>query len=362
MNLFNLIPCPKPSKKFAAFSGAEKGSGKPPQTKGSALFTRHNASQSAGTAFASAPLLRALCLGLAVPLTIQAALAETATNPPVPITARDFYNAGTKLLAAQKFSDAEKMLQSSLAAQDERVQPATLFNLGHARFGEGMEILKKGPDAQKVSAQADAAVASGRNAIRAAESALAENQLDKLVATYLQGRGARRELRAAEKAVKSAMENRGKTLQKWQGAADDFHGAAELNPADTNAQRNAEIVERHLAILVDELQRMQQSAAQLAGQRQQLGQLMAKLKGQIPAPDAPPGGEDGDEDEDGKQPEDLAGQQENAPREGEQMQVPVSPDVAAQLLDGLSLESTRRLPMISDKEGAKPQDKKGRNW
>jgi hypothetical protein len=107
---------------------------------------------------------------------------------------------------------------------------------------------------------------------------------------------------------------------------------------------------------------MQQSAAQLASQRQQLGQLLSKLKGQIPAPDAPPGGDDGDEDEGGRQPDDLAGQKENASRESEQMQVPVSPDVAAQLLDGLSLDSARRLPMVSDKEGGKPGDKKGRNW
>jgi hypothetical protein len=289
-------------------------------------------------------------------------VAAESTDTALPVTARDFYNAGTKLLTASKFSDAEKMFQSSLAGQDERVQPAALFNLGHARFGEGMEILKKGPDAQKVSTQADAAMALGENAMRSGESALAENQLDKLIASYLQGRGARRELRAAEKAVKSAMENYGKSLQKWQRAADDFHGSAELNPADTNAQRNAELVERHMAKLVDDLQRMQQAAAQLASQRKQLGQILSKLKGQIPAPDAPPGGEDGDEDEGGRQPEDLAGQKENASREGEQMQVPVSPDVAAQLLDGLSLDGSRRLPMVSDKQGAKPQDKKGRNW
>ena len=81
----------------------------------------------------------------------------TDTNPPAPVTARDFFNAGTKSLAAKKFTDAEKMFQSSLAAQDERVQPAALFNLGHTRFADGAEILKKGPDAQKVSVQGEAA-------------------------------------------------------------------------------------------------------------------------------------------------------------------------------------------------------------
>jgi hypothetical protein len=290
------------------------------------------------------------------------AVAMDGTNAIAPVTARDFYNAGTKLLAAKKFSDAERMFQTSLAAQDERVQPAALYNLGHVRFADGAELLKKGPDAQKVSAQGGAALAAGETAIRQSESALAENNLDKMIAAYLEGRGARHDLRAAEKAVTAAMETYGKTLQKWQRAADDFKGAAELNPADTNATRNAQTVEQGIAKLVDSLRKMQEMMGVMGKQRQDLGKLLAKLKGQIPAPNAPPGpaGEDEDEDE-GKQPESLAGQKENAPRQGEQMQIPVSPDRAGQILDGLGLDGTRRLSM-SDKEGKPPGDRKGRNW
>jgi len=90
--------------------------------------------------------------------------------------------------------------------------------------------------------------------------------------------------------------------------------------------------------------------------------MLSKLKGQIPAPNAPPGagGEDGDEDE-GVQPDSLAGQKENAGRAGDQMQVPLSPEAAGQILDGLSLDGNRRLPM-SDKQGAPPKEKTGRNW
>ena len=51
------------------------------------------------------------------------AMAGDATNAAAPVTARDFYNAGTKLLAAKKFPDAERMFQSSLAAQDEPQPP-----------------------------------------------------------------------------------------------------------------------------------------------------------------------------------------------------------------------------------------------
>ena len=303
---------------------------------------------------ATARLIPLLLLGQAVP-------ASAETNFPPPVTARDFYNAGTRLLAAEKFAEAESLFQSALAAQDERVQPLAEFNLGHVRFAEGAELLKKGPDAQKVSARGNAALAAGENAIRTAESALAENNLERMIAAYLEGRGARHELREAEKAVQSAMETYGKTLQKWQRAADDFKGAAELNPADTNATRNAELVEHQMAKLIDQLNQMQAMAGAMGKQKQDLGKLLGQLKGQMPAPNAPPGAAGDDEDEDNPQPDSLAGKKENGSRDGDQMQVPLSPESAGQILDGLSLDGTRRLAM-SDQQGTPPKDRKGRNW
>jgi tetratricopeptide (TPR) repeat protein len=290
------------------------------------------------------------------------ALAVDETNFLAPVTSRDFYNAGTKLLATGKFAGAEEMFQSALAAQDERVQPPALYNLGHARFDEGAEILKNGPDAQKAAAQGNAALAAGGQAIRQAESSLAQNNLDKMVAAYLEGRGARRELRDAEKAVQAAMETYGKTLQKWQRAADDFKSAAELYSADTNAARNAQIVERGIAKLVDSLRQMQEMSGAMGKQGQDLGAALSQLKGRIPASNAPPGAAgDDDADEPGVQPDSLAGQKEGASRQGDQLQIPLSPDQAGQILDGLSFDGSRRLPM-SDKQGAPPNDKKGRDW
>ena len=278
-----------------------------------------------------------------------------------PVTARDFYNAGTRLLAAKNYADAEMMFESALAAQDERVQPPALYNLGYTRFAEGVELLKKGPDAQKVSTRGNSALADGANALRQGEAALAENNLNAMIAAYLEGRGARHELRDAEKVVRSAMETYGQTLQQWQHAADDFKSAAELNPADTNATRNAEIVERGIARLVDSLQNMQAMMSALGQQRQDLGRMLSKLKGRIPAENAPPGAGGDDDDEDNPQPDSLAGQKENAGREGGQLQVPLSPEQAAQILAGLSTDSARRLPM-SDQQGQPAGDRKGRNW
>jgi hypothetical protein len=204
--------------------------------------------------------------------------------------------------------------------------------------------------------------------LRAGESALGEKQLDSLISAYLAGRGARRELRAAEKAVKSALETCGKTLSRWQRAADDFAGAAELSPGDTTATQNAETVRRHIAALVDTMQNLQAMAGQMAGQKQQLDKMLGKLKGQIPAPDAPPGssGEDEEEGEGGSQgeikPESLAGKEEGAGREGEQLPVSLSPDRAGQMLDGLQVDGNHRLPMGGDQQARPAKEKTGRNW
>jgi hypothetical protein len=158
------------------------------------------------------------------------------------------------------------------------------------------------------------------------------------------------------------MEIYGKTLAAWQRAADDFKGAAELNPADTNATHNAKLVEREIAALVDRLRQMQEMLGAMGKQRQDLGKLLSKLKGQIPAPNAPPGaGGEEDEEEQGVQPDSLAGQKENAAREGDQAPMPLSPDQAGRILDGMSIDGSRRLPM-GDKQGAQPREKTGRNW
>ena len=288
------------------------------------------------------------------------ALAGSETNAVAPVTARDFYNAGTRFLATNKFADAEKMFESALAAQDERLQPAALYNLGHVRFDLGADLLKKGPDAQKVAAQGSAVLAAGAEAIGAAQSALDQNDLSKMIAAYLAGRGVRHDLRDAEKAVQTAMETYGSTLRHWRRAADDFKSAAELNPADTNAARNAEIVEQGIAKLVDNLHKMQQMAAALASQHQQMNDVLSRLKGRIPKENMPPGAPGDDDDED-MQSGLLAGQKENPSREGDQTQPQLSPDEAGQILDGLSLDGTRRLEM-SDQQGAPPKDKKGRDW
>ena len=147
------------------------------------------------------------------------------------------------------------MFQSALAAQDDACSRPR-FTISATRvLTTALELLKKGPDAQKARRRATRRWRRAGRPLATAGSALAENDLNKMITAYLEGRGARHELRDAEKAVQAAMETYGKTLEKWQRAADDFKSAAELNPADTNAAHNAEIVEQGIAKLVDSLQK-----------------------------------------------------------------------------------------------------------
>ena len=117
-----------------------------------------------------------------------------------------------------------------------------------------------------------------------------------------------------------------------------------------------------MARLVDTVRKMQEMAGMLAGKKDQLGKMMSRMKGQMPGFQAPPGpaGDDGDDDE--ITPGSLSGLKENPSREGDQIQMSLSPDQAAQMLDGLSIDGTRRLPMNGSKEG-KPEDRKNdRIW
>ena len=313
-----------------------------------------------------------LCLGLC-----PAALGSTndtahpgdfISPPPVAtVTARGFYNAGTDRLLAGKFDDAETLLESSLARQDEHVQPEALYNLGHVRFAQGIEELKKSPDGAATINHSMTSAAAGAEAIQKAGDALASNDVQQMVEAYLAGRGARREIRAATKAVQRAMEQYGKALVKWQRALNDFKSAAELNPADTNAVRNAEIVEQAIARLVDQLQEMQQLATKLGGKKSELDKLLNRLKGKIPAPDMPPGApgnQDDDEDgDDGKQPspESLTGKQEgDRGGGGQELDLRISAEQAGQLMNSL-LPGAKQLPMG---QGGLPVPKNpsGRIW
>ena len=294
------------------------------------------------------------------------ATADNFSSPP-PVTiesARGFYNAGTEKLRAKKWDAAETLLESSLARQDERVQPAALFNLGHVRFAQGADELKKSPPG--AAARSRSAAAAGDGAISQAATALAGNDLGRMVEAYLAGRGVHKEMREATKAIQRALEAHGKTLLKWRRARDDFNSAAELNPADTNAAHNAAVVGQAIAKLVDSMRELQQSGAQLGRKQADLKGLLQQLKGKIPAPNMPPGAAGGKDDEDGEDgklptPESLTGQEEaDKSGGGQEMELKISAEQAGQLMNSIQPDG-KQLPMGQGEPG-EPKNRSGRNW
>ncbi len=276
-----------------------------------------------------------------------------------PETTRDFYNAGTRKLVERKYREAEALLETALATQQEPVQPPALYNLGHVRYAQGMEELKKGPAPAAAAAAGVAAGQRATDAVRAADEALASEQVRAMVSAYLRGRGTRRELKAATQAVKHALQAHANTLSKWQRASGDFHSALELNPNDADARNNAFVVDRSIAKLVDSMRQLQEMANALGQKSEELREKMKQLRGKIPEEDMPPGAA-GDEDEEEEQPSGpQEGQQEKGGREGEEMQL--TPEQAGWLLDGFKLDKERRLPMGQNETG-EPKQRNRPTW
>ena len=233
-----------------------------------------------------------------------------------PATPREFFNAGTRQLRAGKLREAEAFLESVLASQKEQLQPPALYNLGLARFGQGVEELKKGPAAKPTAARGQAVIGQADAAINQAREALAGNDVQKMVAAYMRGRGVRRELKSATEAVRRALQVYGTALNKWERSSGDFKSALELNADDADARHNAEVLDRCIAKLVDSLRELQECAVGMGDKKKELAEALKELKGRIPAPDMPPGAA-GDEEEEEDQPlGPMPGQEEGPSKEG----------------------------------------------
>ncbi len=283
-----------------------------------------------------------------------------APEPEPPSTPREFFNAGTQKLKDGKLREAEALFQSALSAQNEGLQPSALYNLGHVRFAQGLEDLKKGPAARPSFSRAEAAAQSADDAMRGADDALGGTDVQKMIVAYLRGRGARRELREAAKAVRQALETYGTTLSKWQRSSGDFKSAAELNRRDSQALQNADIVDRSIAKLVDTLRQLQQAAMAMGQKKQDLGEKMKQLQGKIPEDQMPPGAA-GDDDEEEDQPNGPRPEDKESPgRQGEQ-QMRLTPEQAAWMLEGFKLDSEHRLPMGQGDQG-EPKNRSRRPW
>ena len=288
---------------------------------------------------------------------LAVAVVEGETKSP-----RDFFNNVTQQLHTNKLRDAESTLQIAIASNDERVQSPALYNLGQVRFRQGVEALKEAPKPEPAVARGDAATNRAEVAIQAADAALAANDEYAIVRAYMQGKGARKELKAASEAVRKALEAHGTVLRRWQRASGDFKSAEELRPSFEDAKFNANVVDRCIAALVDKQEMMMKSSQCMGGKKKDLKQRMDALKKKMPdGAMKQDDGEEEDDDEDSKKPpkEPKAGDQEKDNKEGKRMEL--TWEEAVRLLDSLKLDGNRKLPM-GDKETGTPKDRRGKDW
>lgn len=274
-----------------------------------------------------------------------------------PVTDRDTYNQGTAELNDGNLTSAEMLLYSAVAGNDERVQPIALYNLGLARFGLGVEALEKGPDTKTVSRRAVSATTGADSALQEGLTAMQQGEQSALIRAYFRGRGARKQLKGAMKALKEALDVYGNVLSRWQRASGDFHSTVELRNADQDAAHNADVVDRHIAILVDSIQQMQAMMEGMGEQMEGLEQMLEQLGGMMPDDIGDPGGgEDGEDWPGGAEP----GMEEAKGREGDER--PISRDDAQRLLEAFQLDRGRTLPMGFEEEGKADEQTQGKNW
>ena len=279
-------------------------------------------------------------------------------------TPRGLYNDGTRKLKEGKLPEAESYLQSAVATQDEKIQPPALYNLGHAHFQQGVKALKDGPSAGAVHDTANHALGSGDDALHAIDEALAQDDVREMVSAYMRGRGARKELKSAIGAVQRAMDSFGGVLSKWRRASGDFRSSHELRPTDTDGLKNADVVDRLIAKLVDLEMAMMPALSAMQDKREELRRKMQALKkkagGGMDQKSTGAGEDDDDDDQSPKGPQ-QGDQDEGGPKkEGREM--PLSPEDAERLLGMLRLDANRKLILGGTNETGKPIIRKGRDW
>lgn len=278
-------------------------------------------------------------------------------NIPAPRNARQAYNAGVAKLSQKKWAEAETLLQSAASSQQKAVQPEAIYNLGQVRFQQGAEALKEAMSPENASRRMSVASTDAVGATLSADLALSGTSVDGIIAAYREGQGAQKQLKATIEAVKQALETYSATLIRWERASSDFKTVTELNPKDSDGAFNGQVVDRHIARLVDDITKMLGMAPMLGTQRQELRMRMKALKERLPPGFSP--GEDEDEEEEDQPKKPQAGQKEAPNKEGKQRML--SREEAMRWLEQLRLDSERKLPMRGTEEG-KDSAPGGRNW
>src|SRR5215813_8680080 len=96
-------------------------------------------------------VLRLIALGIAgttlssLPVFAASAELSNGSNSLEPETPRELFNQGARLLQQTNLWRAEYCFERALSSQAEAFQSPSLYNLGHVRFTQGSDELKKAP-------------------------------------------------------------------------------------------------------------------------------------------------------------------------------------------------------------------------
>ena len=279
--------------------------------------------------------------------------------------ARELYNEGVSRLGKGELRDAEMALRRAAGADVEAVQPLALYNLGHVRFRQGEETLKGEGNRQQLLDSSVAACTVAEEAIRNGGRALESEELQAIIAAYMDARAARKDLRFSRDETSRTMALIGSTLERWRRSVGDFHSAVELDGSNGDAKINAGIVERKIEELLKFKKQLEQQGEQVAGKREDIKEMMKKMRGKIPKEMQRESDEEEDDEDDEKKDEPKPGEKQQQ-RIGSDREV--SPDMARWLKETMK-RRTMSLGTKQEGEGfkpteeqRKPQQRKGRNW
>jgi Ca-activated chloride channel family protein len=300
----------------------------------SLLGTRRSRRKVAATAPGLAPRLAVILLfGFAWTLHGAQFSAEPSGS------ARTLFNLGTSRLLAGQWREAENVLNAAVNANDPSIQPLALYNLGHVRFHAGQEMLKNVPHSDDLEAQGDQAIQAAGPVVKAADTALAGGDLRAAASAYRSVNSSLRSLKKLLDTIQGAVDSDGAALQRWQRAADDFRGAAELRAGYGRAETNAGFMDQHVADLTGERWRLQEIQTAVESQRAELQKRFDALKRMLP-PEATRN-EQG-ENSDAKSPDEKSPTQEQ-PNPGEQgKEMVLTPEEAMRLLSSLKLDASHQ--------------------
>jgi hypothetical protein len=285
------------------------------------------------------------------------------------LTPREIYNQGAQSLEKGYLREAEGHLLRAAGSNVESLQPPALYDLGHVRFKLGQELLKGEQPRQPMLERAENAHDDAQDAIREADRALQDDNLNHIIGAYNAGRGVRKPLRLAGEETMRALDLYGAVMVRWKRSAGDFRSTVELRAGDHDAQFNADVVQRHIDELQKQMQELADKKDQLGKTRAELKKKLAELRKKIPDGMMQPGqGEpDDDDDDEPKDPQKPdSGFKDELGREGDQRGI--TPEVAQQILEALGLRGDRKLPLGPDgrmpggDEKSPPKNRKGKDW